>query len=136
MKTMSFVLVVSMTMFPCMAQFALSAENPHDLTGVYSIFGWDPGKTPEGVPDYWGEATLRSVGDTWQYRAGIDGMTYAGAGIYEKEYETLSLSFSNGDGSERGVAVLHRKGRKLTGQWVMDTGSHGKVGIEIWTKKK
>lgn len=132
----AFVLAIAIAIFTLMASVAFTSEDAYDLGGVYNISGWDPGSNPDNPPDYWGEATLKRVGNAWQYRGGMDGMTYAGAGLYDMECKALSLSFTNGDGSERGVTLLHRMGNRLVGQWVMDNGQHGKIGTEIWTKKK
>lgn len=124
------------------ATFALTlpaaAEGPvlADLEGRYHIAGWDPGNEPTGVPDYEGSALLSRWGKTLRYHGVMDDMTYAGAAILNKECGTLSLSFVNGDGSERGVTMLRVVGENLEGIWAMDNGGEGLLGYEIWTRKK
>lgn len=117
----------------CASQPAWAGEEP-DLSGKYLISGWDPGKEPVGEPDYQGYATLVRWGEVWQYRGYMDDMTYAGAGIYDAEGNTLSLSFTNVDGSERGVTVLRVQGDRLGGWWTMDNGGDGELGAELWTR--
>ena len=106
------------------------------LEGKYEIKGWDPGNSPVGEPDYEGSAILARWGDTLRYHGFMDEMTYAGAAIYDSECHTLSLSFTNGDGSERGVTHLRVRGDgSFEGAWAMDNGGDGKLGHEIWTRK-
>lgn len=105
-----------------------------DLAGKYEISGWNQGSDPTGEPDYKGWATLARWGDVWQYRGYMDGMTYAGAAIYDAEANSLSMSFTNVDGSERGVTLLKIEEGRLTGIWTMDNGGDGKLGAEIWRK--
>ena len=126
-------------LFVAILAFAFSghvfAENAEGIEGRYYINGWDPGNAPVGTPDYQGSALLSRWGKTWRYHGVMDDMTYAGAAIYDPESGTLSLSFTNGDGSERGVAHLRIVGKVLKGEWVMDNGGTGELGYEIWTKK-
>ncbi len=116
------------------------AENLDDAAGLqagkYLVVGWDPGNSTEGPPDYQGNAVLSRWGDIWRYRGIMDEMIYAGAGIYEPESKALSLSFTNGDGTERGVTLLHLVNGQLYGSWAMDNGGDGKLGTEIWTRIK
>lgn len=111
------------------------AEDADGIEGKYDIKGWDPGNAPVGTPDYQGSALLSQWGKTWRYHGVMDDMTYAGAAIYDPDFGTLSLSFTNGDGSERGVTHLRNDGDILKGEWAMDNGGKGELGYEIWTKK-
>lgn len=113
----------------------VAAQGGFDIEGNYRIKGWDPGNAPIGTPDYEGSALLTKWGETWRYHGVMDDMTYAGAAIYDPQCGSLSLSFTNGDGSERGVAHLRLEGDVLEGKWVMDNGGTGKPGYEIWTKE-
>lgn len=107
-----------------------------DFEGKYEIKGWDPGNPPTGKPDYEGNAILSRWGETLRYHGIMDEMTYAGAVIYDADCNTLSLSFTNGDGSERGVSHLKiRSDGSFEGGWVMDNGGNGELGYEIWIRK-
>lgn len=125
-----FLVCLSLFMAP-----ALSLADNTELAGDYLVMGWDPGSDVTALPDYSGKATLRIWGDVLSYRGFMDGMTYAGAALYDEEAGTVSLSFTNVEGSERGVTLLKRTGSTLKGEWVMDNGGAGKTGMEIWTKK-
>lgn len=120
-------LVVTITAF---------AHDHSGLTGEYEVRGWGPGKDQSGPPDYRGHATLIRRGDGWRYRGFMDDQIYAGAGLYDPDGRTLSLSFVNGDGVERGVTVLKVDGDVLKGRWVMDVGGDGTAGFEVWVKHK
>lgn len=105
------------------------------LVGKYQIEGWDPGNNTAPEPNYHGKAELRVWGEALSYRGTFDGMTYAGAGIYDAETRTLSLSFTNVEGTERGVTLLKLVGDQLEGKWVLDNGRNGETGKEIWTRE-
>ncbi|QGY39967.1 hypothetical protein GM415_07455 [Pseudodesulfovibrio cashew] len=122
--------VLTATVLPAAAAGRIYEE----LAGKYLVRGWDPGHKPEGKPDYEGWAVLEVWGDVLHYRGYMDEMTYAGAGIYDARGETLSLSFTNGDGSERGITVLRHAEGVLAGKWTTDNGGEGRTGTEIWTK--
>ena len=111
------------------------AQESFVLEGKYQIKGWDPGNDPTGRPDYEGSAVLTRWGGTFRYHGFMDNMTYAGAAIFDPRCGTLSLSFTNGDGTERGVTHLRIMGDYLEGHWAMDNGGQGELGYEIWTKK-
>lgn len=114
----------------------VGAGDPLDLEGKYTIQGWSPGTKTTGEPEYQGTAILSRWGDTFRYHGFMDDMTYAGAAIHDAERGTLSLSFINGDGSERGVSYFQvKEDGKLEGVWAMDNGGNGKLGFEIWTKQ-
>lgn len=130
--TMSLLAIVLVLICPA----TVMADERVDLEGEYTIYGWDPGNTPEGDPDYTGKATLTPWGDTWRYHGFMDDMTYAGAGIYDPEFQTLCVSFINGDGSERGVSFFRFVGGQLKGVWAMDNGGDGKLGAEVWIRKQ
>ncbi|QJB56379.1 hypothetical protein [Pseudodesulfovibrio sp. zrk46] len=115
---------------------AQSDDTP-DIAGEYLILGWDPGSDGSGPPDYQGKAVLRKWGDAWHYRGFMDDQTYAGAGLYDPKGSTLSLSFTNVSGVERGVTVLRLEADgKLSGRWVMDNRDKALIGLEVWTRKK
>lgn len=129
-------LVLSMVVLSlCAAPSAVRADDGKALVGEYIILGWSPGMDVNGPPDYEGEASLRPWGDVLSYRGFMDGMTFAGAGIYDEDAKTLSLSFTNVEGSERGVTLLRVGDGILQGVWVMDNGGDGRVGRETWTRK-
>lgn len=112
-----------------------AAEEPFKFEGEYFIRGWDPGHDPTGRADYEGSAVLTPWGQTLRYHGFMDNMTYAGAAIYDDQTRSLSLSFTNGDGSERGVTRLRVSGDHLEGWWALDNGGRGELGYEIWTRK-
>lgn len=123
-------LAIPLTILPA------TAEDQPALAGDYVVKGWNPGNAPVGSPDYVGRATIIRWGDVWRYRSFMDNQTYAGAGLYDEKGRTMSFSFANGDGAERGVTVLRHDKDKLEGVWVMDTGDKGIVGHETWIKIK
>lgn len=128
-------LLVCMAVFLTCSAPAVCFADQLDLVGEYLIKGWNPGNEAVGAPDYEGEATLRPWGDVLSYRGFMDSMTYAGAGIFDEAAGTLSLSFTNVDGTERGVTVLKVNHDVLQGRWVMDNGGDGQTGSEIWSRK-
>ncbi len=135
MKTRAFSFLVLLTVISILTASAVSYAGNNELTGKYMVQGWDPGHTDAPSPDYAGEATLKSWGEVMSYRGFMDGMTYAGAALYDPQTKTISLSFTNVDGTERGVTLLKHTGKSFEGKWVLDNGGSGKTGKEIWTKK-
>jgi hypothetical protein len=109
---------------------------PKVIAGEYTVKGWDPGNHCSGAPDYTGTVNLDKWGDAYTYRGTIDGQIYAGAALYDATCGAMSLSFANVDGTERGVTLLKYDGSKFRGVWLMDTGSDGSLGSEVWIRKQ
>jgi hypothetical protein len=112
-----------------------SAADTADISGSYAVSGWNPGSDTAGTPDYTGTVELAGWGEAWKYRGEMDGHSYVGVGVYDKETRTLSLSFRSEDGSETGVTMLRAAPDGFSGKWVFAGVGDGACGTEAWTRK-
>lgn len=120
-----------------------SADDAYGLSGQYDVVGWNPGSDPAKAPDYTGWAELKKWGEGWKYRAFMDNTDYLGVGLLrgkckdmKRKCAILAVSFRNLKGTESGITVFRQENNNLIGQWIFDGMDEGKLGTEIWTKKK
>ncbi len=133
LKRLYILLITLSLLLPC-ALSAHGAERKTDLSGEYTVKGWEPGSDTKKAPDYEGVVVIKPYGPSWMYHGVMDGQSYLGVGIYDEDTKKLSLSFTNTSKTENGVTVLSYKNGKLIGQWVYFGYADGMHGKEIWIK--
>jgi hypothetical protein len=111
-----------------------AADN--NLAGSYTARGWDPGDLESDKPSYSGTAQLKEHGDLLLYEGEMDGHSYVGVGIFHPESKTLALHFTEVDSGRVGVAHFSCGLNELSGLWAWLKDQQGKLGKEIWRRKK
>ncbi len=107
-----------------------------DLAGPYAVKGWEPGQDQSAKTTYSGTAQLTKRGDVFVYEGDMDGHKYVGVGIFHPESKTLAIHFTEVDSGKMGVAHFSGKPNELIGLWAWLKDKQGKLGKEIWTRKK
>lgn len=108
----------------------MAKKKDYDVTGTYSVRGYNPGVPTSGTPNYTGTLTVeQSKGAyllTWKINSTGKEKVYKGVGIYSDGI------FSTGyeGGKETGGVVSYKvEGNTMKGVWAPITG--GQFGFEI-----
>lgn len=93
-----------------------SCNSRPKLAGTYFVSGFDPYLDVH----YEGTVVIKHLCCTaysfqWTY---VDGSIETGTGIYDKETNTVAVSFSNSSSSVNGVELIRISERKTVGRWV------------------
>lgn len=106
------------------------------LTGVYEVFGWEPGTPADAPADYSGTAEIVQRGELCTFTAQMDGQAYEGKGICDSRGAAFLFRGAGGAGTEEyGVTRLLPSAEGLSGQWVYGVQDSEEPGRELWNRR-